>query len=147
MKKSLVLSVFVGLIVFTGCYNATIDTGRTPSTEVIEQKWASGWIYGLVPPKTVETMSKCSNGVAKVSTKLSFLNQLVSGLTFGIYTPMEIVVTCAANSTALLEEATEDSIQLTVPENATEENIKNIYSEAANLAMSSKKEVFVQYER
>ena len=34
--------------------------------------------------------------MARVETKLSFLNQLVGSLTFGIYTPMEIKVTCAA---------------------------------------------------
>jgi hypothetical protein len=33
---------------------------------------------------------------AKVETQLSFVNQLVSFLTLGIYTPMQIEVTCAA---------------------------------------------------
>jgi hypothetical protein len=61
----------------------------------IESKWASSWIYGLVPPSAVETMDQCPDGVAQVDTQLSFLNQLVNGLTLGIYTPMEMVVTCA----------------------------------------------------
>lgn len=30
-----------------------------------------------------------------VETQVSFLNQLVGALTFGIYTPMHITVTCA----------------------------------------------------
>lgn len=87
--------VLMSTFLFTACYHATITTGARPGPERIEERWASGWIYGLVPPATVETMMKCSQGVAQVETKLSFLNQLVSGLTFGIYTPMEIVVTCA----------------------------------------------------
>jgi hypothetical protein len=83
------------VVVGSGCYHATIETGATPSTQVIEQPWSSGWIYGLVPPKTVEAAQRCPNGVAKIETQLSFPNQLVNVLTFGIYTPMSIKVTCA----------------------------------------------------
>jgi hypothetical protein len=84
------------LIVCAGCYHATVETGATPSTEVIEKKFASSWIYGLVPPSTVSTSARCPNGPAKVETQHSFVNQLVGFLTLGIYTPMEITVTCAA---------------------------------------------------
>jgi Bor protein len=83
-------------MVAAGCYHATVETGATPSTEVINNSFASGWIFGLVPPSTVSTAAKCPDGVAKVETQLSFVNQLVSFLTLGIYTPMEIKVTCAA---------------------------------------------------
>jgi hypothetical protein len=78
-----------------GCYHATIETGAAPSTQTVERKWASGWIYGLVPPSTVNTKEKCANGVAKVETQQSFANQLVGLLTLGIYTPMDIRATCA----------------------------------------------------
>ena len=86
------------MLVLSGCYHATIETGLPPGNQTLEDRWASGWIYGLVPPSTVETMERCPNGVARVETQLSFLNQLVNLLTFGIYTPMEIVVTCAASN-------------------------------------------------
>jgi Bor protein len=76
------------------CYHATIETGATPSTTTISKPWAPGFVYGLVPPNTVETAAKCPNGVAKVETQLTFLNQLVTVLTLGIYTPMSIEVTC-----------------------------------------------------
>jgi Bor protein len=84
------------LIALAGCYHATVETAATPSTVVIDKSFASSWIYGLVPPKTVETAAKCSEGVAKVETQHTFLNQLVGFLTLGIYTPMQIRVTCAA---------------------------------------------------
>ena len=84
----------------SGCYHASIETGATPSAQVIEKPWASGWIYGLVPPSTVETAQRCTNGVAKIETKLSFANQLVNFLTGGIYTPMSIKVTCAQGRTS-----------------------------------------------
>jgi hypothetical protein len=63
---------------------------------VVGDKWASGWILGLVPPDAIDAGAECPNGVARVETQLSFVNQLVSIITFGIYTPMQIDVTCAA---------------------------------------------------
>ncbi len=87
--------LLLAALLLPACYHATIETGAKPSTTVIKKGFASGWIYGLVPPKTVETASQCPAGVARVETQLSFVNQLVSFLTLGIYTPMEIVVTCA----------------------------------------------------
>src|SRR6476620_2301512 len=86
------------LIGLAGCYHATVETGATPSTVVIDQSFASSWIYGLVPPKLVSTTSKCPAGVAKVETQHSFVNGLVGVLTLGIYTPMQIRVTCATGS-------------------------------------------------
>jgi hypothetical protein len=92
----------IGFAPLVACYHATIDTGLAPSNQVIEKPWASGWVYGLVPPDPVETMSKCPNGVSRVETQLSFANQLVDILTLGIYTPMEIKVTCAERRTGSL---------------------------------------------
>jgi hypothetical protein len=81
-----------------GCYHASVETGAEPSPEVINKSFASGWIFGLVPPSTISTTSKCPNGAAKVETQLSFVNQVVSLVTFGIYTPMQVTVTCAATT-------------------------------------------------
>lgn len=64
-----------------------------PSTVTLEQQWANSWIYGLVPPQTINTAARCPSGVARVETQLSFLNQLVGILTLGIYTPMDVRVT------------------------------------------------------
>ena len=88
----------VSILLLGGCYHATVETGATPSTVVIDQSFASSWIYGLVPPKLVSTTSKCPSGVAKVETQHTFVNQLVGLLTLGIYTPMQIRVTCATGS-------------------------------------------------
>jgi Bor protein len=95
MRCSLSVSLAVLLIAASACFHATIDTGLTPSTVVIEKGWAAGWLWGLVPPSTVESKSKCPSDVAKIETKLSFLNQVASALTLGIYSPMAIKVTCA----------------------------------------------------
>ena len=93
----------VAAFAHTGCYHAVIQTGRPESSDVISIKWANGFIYGLVPPPVVETASRCTNGVAKVETQHSFLNMLAQFVTFGLYTPMQIDVTCAARGTASAE--------------------------------------------
>jgi len=94
-RQSQGICLLIAALLGSGCYHATIDTGAKPSATVVKKGFASGWVYGLVPPKLVETASKCPDGVARVETQLSFVNQLVGFLTLGIYTPMEIVVTCA----------------------------------------------------
>ena len=93
----------VAAFALTGCYHAVIQTGRPESTDVISIKWANSFIFGLVPPPIVETASRCTNGVAKVETQHSFLNGIAAIVTFSIYTPMQIDVTCAARGTASAE--------------------------------------------
>lgn len=94
MKKLVLLG---SVLVLSGCFHASIETGAAPSATVIEKPWAPSFVYGLVPPSTVETQEKCgAKGVSKVETRISFLNGLVSGLTFSLFTPMSIKVTCAA---------------------------------------------------
>lgn len=98
MRKLLVVPLV--LLFSAGCFHATIDTGLPPSGQEINKPWASGWIYGLVPPSTVNTAAECPNGVSRVETQRSFVNQLVGALTFGIYSPMQINVKCASASRA-----------------------------------------------
>ncbi len=102
------LALVAMLLTLSACYHATIQTGLAPSGQTIEEKWASGWIYGLVPPATVQTMQGCPAGVARVDTQQSFVNGLVGIITFGIYTPMEIIVTCADGPGASLVTSREE---------------------------------------
>ena len=95
MRRATLL-VLVALV-FGGCYHATVNTGVAPGSQQIHQPWAKSFVFGLVPPETVNAMEECgSNGVARVETQISFLNGLVSALTFSIFTPMDILVTCGA---------------------------------------------------
>ena len=142
MPRILRVSAAGLLVAALGCYHATVDTGLTPSTVVVEKSWASGWIFGLVPPSTVETASKCPHGAAKVETQHSFLNMLVGGLTGGIYTPMSIKVTCAQAGRA--------SIPSTAPiidvgANATPDQILDAIDRAAGLSLRTGEPVYIQY--
>lgn len=93
-----VLLAVITLALSTACYHAIVDTGRAPNGVQIEKPWANSFVYGLVPPDVVETASQCPDGLARVETRHSFLNGLVASLTFGLYTPMEITVSCAGST-------------------------------------------------
>ncbi len=132
-----------GLLVLalSGCYNATVETGLPPSNQTIEKPWASGWILGLVPPPVVETAERCPDGVAKVETKLSFLNLLVRVITVGIYTPMHIEVTCAERGTR--QEGDPPTVQ--VRPGATDEQKREAVQEAAALSVTRGRAVLVAF--
>ncbi len=139
-KGALVLAAFVFML--GGCYHATIDTGLAPGTEVIHQKFASCWVYGLVPPKTVMAMEKCTHGVALVETQYSFLNWLVGAVTFGIYTPMEIKVTCASGGGADLPLAPADIV---VSADASPQQVQEAFMKAADMTIAEGRPVYVEY--
>jgi hypothetical protein len=141
MRTAAKLAAVTTLLSLAGCYHAIIDTGLAPSTEVIDQPWASGFVYGLVPPNPVETMAKCKNGVSKVETLHSFLNSLVGGLTFGIYTPMTIKVTCAAGGHAMVPAG---SAQIQLGDNATPQQIQDAFARAAAIAVQNDEPVYIQ---
>lgn len=140
MTPLLKLAFVAAFVPLAACYHATIETGLTPSTQVLEQSFASSWIYGLVPPKTVATSSRCPGGVAKVETQQTFVNQLVGFLTLGIYTPMHIRVTCAQ------ADAGASGTALHVPARAEERVVRATFGSAADLAVEHHRAVTVRFE-
>ena len=93
-------ALVAGVVVVAGCYHAIIETGRPASGQVISRPWANSFLWGLVPPPMWEAGASCPGGVARVETQHSFLNSLVGGLTFGLYTPMTLMVTCASGGSS-----------------------------------------------
>lgn len=140
MRNARQVFVLALLATVTGCYAARIETGLPPSATQIKKSFASSWIYGLVPPSTVKAAAECPNGVAIVQTSLSFVNQLVGALTLGIYTPMNIVVTCAEKSSASLFRP---GTEMTVSMNATSEEAQAVFSRAADEAVRTRQPVAV----
>jgi hypothetical protein len=126
----------VAAFALTGCYHAVIQTGRPESTDVISIKWANSFIFGLVPPPIVETASRCTNGVAKVETQHSFLNGIAAIVTFSLYTPMQIDVTCAARGTASADPV------IKVEQGRT---VEQALTEAVRLSSEKDTPVYVQF--
>ena len=139
MKSAAILAV---IAVVGGCFNARIETGLTPSQEVIRQGWAPSWIYGAVSPPTVDAASACPNGVAQVHTYRSFLNMLVSGLTFGIFTPMAINVTCAQ---AGGDDEASGASEVRIDASASMEEKVQQFQEAVDLSAETGKGVIVRF--
>lgn len=129
----------------TGCYHATIITGRPVSSDSIAIPWANSFVYGLVPPPIVEAAAKCPNGVAKVETQHSFLNSLVGALTLGIYTPIQIDVTCAAPGPVKTSDASSNIPVIRVGEAVDPTARVNAMNRAATIASETDRAVFVQF--
>jgi hypothetical protein len=136
-------TLLTAVVVLSGCYHATIETGLPPGNQTLEKPWASSWIGGLVPPQTVETASRCPNGVARIETQQSFVNGLVAWITFFIYTPMTIVVTCAGPDTPM-DEADQDAVSIRLDANIQEK--QHAFHDAAMLAARRGVPVLLKFE-
>ena len=96
----------------------------------------------MVPPETVKASLKCEHGVAKMETQLSFVNQLVGFLTFGIYTPMDIKVTCTSSGGT--SQVPTDS-DISIGAEASDDEIQQAFMDAATLAVAQNRAVCVSY--
>jgi hypothetical protein len=85
----------LALLASAGCFRTTVLTGLPEGDKKIDLPWQKSFVFGLVPPDTINARPTCPNGVAKVMVEHTFLNVLVSGLTGNLFTPIHPVVTCA----------------------------------------------------
>lgn len=138
MNKVLGSSLAAALVLSMACWHAVITTGRAESSTVVEKQWASSFIYGLVPPDPLDVESQCKSGVAKVETQHSFLNGLVAFLTFSIYTPIDIKVTCAGAGMA-------PKTSMITPSTDTPAARKDAMAQAFDQAVHTDQPVFVRY--
>jgi len=135
---SLLLIACVGL---TGCYQAKVTTSKSPGDKVVEKKWASSFVYGLVPAK-VDVSDECSNGIASAEREFSFVNMLVGNITFGLYLPQSVTVTCASGSMANAVPAQNPAF--TLPADATKQEVKSTLSSATIESVMTEKPVEVR---
>lgn len=147
MKRTyLFLLLIAVLLIAPGCYHAQVTTDKAPSSTVIDQPWAMSFVFGLVPPPVVETAQQCPNGLARVETRISFLNGLVAALSANIITPMHIRVTCAAGASArVMPRPDVDFDGITIPRAATEDGISRAFNMAAMKAMQTNEPVAVRF--
>lgn len=137
MRLLRTLALLALALPLAGCYHATVTTGMAPGTQTIDQPWAMSFVYGLIPPPTVDAAAQCPQGVARVETQLSFLNQLVSFLTAGIITPMHITVTCAAGTSQA------DAV---VPAGADRPAIREAVAQGADRAAATGEAFLIRFE-
>ncbi len=105
MRKLRLLGISV--LLMSGCYHATINTGVAAGPRQVHRLWALSFVDRLVPPPTVKAIAERGDaGVARVETQHSFLNMVVASVTFGIVTPMDILVTGGSKPGEDLQTAT-----------------------------------------
>ena len=92
IRKALLCAVLISSV---GCYRITVETGAPAAETKIDLPWQKSWVLGIVPPDTINAKAACPRGVSKVMVEHSFLNMVVSALTWNIFTPIHPVVTCA----------------------------------------------------
>jgi len=95
MRRNMLAAAAAALLL-SGCYHVTVITGAPEGPTVTDKPWQNSFVYGLVPPPELAMREACPQGVAKVETEISFLNGLVSAITWNIYTPLHARVTCAS---------------------------------------------------
>lgn len=91
--KTIAVVLFVSMFL-TSCYSYTSVVGAGPEKYKKESAVNHYFFYGLVPAKMSDS-KRMASGVTnyQVHTRQTFLNGLVAGLTFGIYTPTKTTVT------------------------------------------------------
>ncbi len=96
IKKSMKMAaiLFAVSILLTSCYSYTSIVGNGAQGNSQTTKWNHYVIYGLAPVG-VSDSKQMAGGTENytVHTRQSFVNGLVSALTFGIYTPTTTTVT------------------------------------------------------
>jgi hypothetical protein len=93
MKKVLCLFAFVFLI--SGCCHQKFDLNSSRSTIPTYEGTSHFVFWGLGQVKEVNPEEVCGNrGIASVETGLSFVDGLLSGITYGIYSPREYRIYC-----------------------------------------------------
>lgn len=141
-KRTLIV-VFVSLFLVSGCYNAKVTTGAQPSAQTVENKWAHSFINGLVPPSVVNVAQECSSGVAMVETKLSFLNMVAAAVTFSIYSPMTVTVTCAAGSAVTPDDVRVVELDMSRGAPDFEAGMQKALSDAARTSRDEQQPVYI----
>ena len=96
MKKSFLKVLGTALVcstLLTSCYTYTsvVGTGAEGNKEVTE--WNHYVVYGLAPVGVSDSKEMAAGAENyEVTTKQTFVNGLVTGLTFGLYTPTTTIV-------------------------------------------------------
>ena len=81
-------------LLLTSCYSYTSVAGKGAQGNTETTKWNHYAIYGLAPVK-VSDSKQMADGAEDytVLTRQTFVNGLISAVTFGIYTPTVTTVT------------------------------------------------------
>lgn len=85
---------FIASMMLTSCYTYTTVVGKGAQGKETTKKWNHYVLWGLAPVGLSDA-KEMAGGASdyNVTTTQSFVNGLLSSITFGIYTPTTTIVT------------------------------------------------------
>lgn len=96
MKRKIVLGavIFTASMMLTSCYTYTTVVGKGAQGNSETKKWNHYVLFGLAPVGVSDAKAMAGDATDyTVTTQQSFVNGLVSAITFGLYAPTTTVVT------------------------------------------------------
>lgn len=95
MKKlRLIAAMAACACMFTSCYTYTTVVGNGGTGNQRVKQWNHYVLFGLAPVDVSDSKAMAgSSSDYTVTTKHTFVNGLIGGITFGIYTPTTTYVT------------------------------------------------------
>ncbi len=96
MTRALVLAA--ALLAVAGCYHVRYVTDVAPAPGPSAEQWHHDFVWGLVEasdPVPLETL--CPADYATIESEMTFVNGLVQAITFSLYDPQTVTVTCSAH--------------------------------------------------
>ncbi|MGH7677470.1 MAG: Bor/Iss family lipoprotein [Gemmatimonadaceae bacterium] len=139
MRVGRALTLAAVCLLTSACFHQVVQTGRTPGSTVVSKPWTATWVFGLVEAQTIDVTQQCPGGIATVATKMSFLNGLAAGVTFGIYSPRDVTVTCAAGRASL------EQREIHVAKTATQAERVAAFSAAVELSERTSQPVVIRF--
>lgn len=92
LKKLFILAIVT--VSMSSCYSYKSVVGTGPQGAAETTAWNHYVLYGLAPVGVSDSKALAAGAENyKVHTRQTFVNGLVSGMTFGIYTPTTTTVT------------------------------------------------------
>jgi len=90
------------LLLLTGCFHFHyVNTAVPPAPAAQEESWHHGFLWGIVEASPAVPVSRiCPNVFARVDSEESFVNGFLQVITWSIYSPQTVSVTCSGYGSA-----------------------------------------------
>jgi hypothetical protein len=138
MKRASIAGALAATLLLSGCFHQVVETGLPAGGNTVTKAWAPSFIFGLVAGQPIDVRRECPSGIAYASTRMTFPNGLVGLITFGLFTPHAVKVTCAGRGAMLPGAET-----VRVAADATAEMMQRAMAEAAFKSFSSNQPVAI----
>lgn len=138
MTRAGVAGALAATLLLTGCFHQVVETGLPAGGTVVTKSWAPSYIFGLVAGQPIDVRQQCPGGIAYASTRMTFPNGLVGMITFGLFTPHEVKITCAGRGAMR-----PDAEAVRVGADASAEAMQRAVAEAAFKSFSSNQPVAI----